>query len=159
MADRAGFEAFYRERLPGLVRACWLATLDRSIAEDIAAEAFARLWANWGRIRDHDHAGGYVYKTAMRLCARTVRRARRERRVDAAPAVDEIEGMLERSRVFATLAELPLRQRQAVVLRDWAGYEVSEIASILGTRDSTVRVHLARGRQALRRGLRMEDVT
>lgn len=44
MADAAGFEGFYRENLARIVRACALVTLDRSLAEDVAADAFARLW-------------------------------------------------------------------------------------------------------------------
>ncbi len=70
VADRAGFEGFYREHLTRVVRACTLVTLDPAAAEDVAAEAFARLWSHWGLIHDEDHAGGYVFKTAMRLCAK-----------------------------------------------------------------------------------------
>jgi len=58
---------------------------------------------------------------------------------------------------MACLRELSVRQRQAVVLRDWAGFETSEVASMLGVRESTVRVHLARGRQALRQSLSVEE--
>jgi DNA-directed RNA polymerase specialized sigma24 family protein len=43
-----------------------------------------------------------------------------------------------------------------VVLRDWAGFEVDEIAAILRIRESTVRVHLARGRRTLRERLSMD---
>jgi DNA-directed RNA polymerase specialized sigma24 family protein len=44
-----------------------------------------------------------------------------------------------------------------VVLRDWAGFETAEVARILGARESTVRVHLARGRAALRERLTVEE--
>jgi RNA polymerase sigma-70 factor (ECF subfamily) len=59
--------------------------------------------------------------------------------------------------VFGALAGLPLRQRQAVVLRDWAGFSVDDVARMLGVRESTVRVHLARARQALRDHLTIEE--
>jgi RNA polymerase sigma factor (sigma-70 family) len=55
------------------------------------------------------------------------------------------------------LRRLPLRQRQSVVLRDWAGFETDEVARMLGTKESTVRVHLARGRAALRDVLTVEE--
>ena len=159
VADRAGFEGFYREHLARLVRACALVTLDRSTAEDVAAEAFARLWANWGRIEDEDHAGGYVYKTAMRLCQRRGRHLRREVPSPIREQVgsDEIQRAAARADVFDALATLPLRQRQCVVLRDWAGFPTRELAEILGLRESTVRVHLARGRESLRRLLTVEE--
>ena len=78
VADQAAFEGFYRENVTRVVRACALVTLDRTTAEDISAESFARLWAHWGQIHDEDHAGGYVFKTAMRLCSKQGTKARRE---------------------------------------------------------------------------------
>ncbi|HEY7399610.1 MAG TPA: sigma-70 family RNA polymerase sigma factor [Actinomycetota bacterium] len=158
MADRAGFEGFYRARQAGLIRACTLVTLDPSSAEDVAAEAFARLWARWGAIQDEDHAGGYVYKTAMRLCVRRARRLRHEPLgLGDRPGRDHLEPLLIRVDVFRAMRSLPLRQRQAVVLRDWAGYETHRVAAMLGMRESTVRVHLARGRAALRTALKVEE--
>ena len=153
MPDAAGFEAFYRENLARIVRACFLVTLDRAAAEDVAAEAFARLWSRWGAISGPDHAGGFVFKTAMRLCGRRSRRPNTAER----SAPDEIAEAIERRAVFHALAALPLRQRQVVVLRDWAGFETREVARMLGTRESTVRVHLARGREALRTTLSVEE--
>jgi RNA polymerase sigma factor (sigma-70 family) len=153
MADAAGFEGFYRENLTRIVRACALVTLDRGLAEDVAAEAFARLWARWGQIHGDDHAGGYVFKTAMRLCARDVRRRGAHARAPNPQVPDETDAALTRHDVRAALATLPMRQRQAVVLRDWAGFETVEVARMLGTRESTVRVHLARARESLRRAL------
>jgi RNA polymerase sigma factor (sigma-70 family) len=151
--DAAAFEAFYRENLARIVRACLLVTLDRAAAEDIAQEAFARTWSRWGAIHGPDHAGGFVFKTAMRLCRR-----RRPMPIGEPPAsIDEQEAAAERTDVFAALGRLPMRQRQSVVLRDWAGFETREVARMLGMRESTVRVHLARGRASLREALSVEE--
>lgn len=160
MADRAGFERFYRNALSRVVRACYLVLLDRPAAEEVAAEAFTRLWSRWDQIRDDDHAGGYVFKTAMRLCARRQRSASRERGVPSVGASqDHAARKAESLAIWEALAELPLRQRQAVVLRDWAGYGTAEVAGILKIRESTVRVHLARGRATLRGILTLEERT
>ncbi len=152
MPDAAGFEAFYRENFARIVRACVLMTLDSALAEDIAAVSFARLWSRWAAIHGDDHAGGYVFKTAMRLSARELRRGPR-RGIDAPVARDGIQLALDRQEVIRALRQLPLRQRQAVVLRDWGGFETRDVAKLLGTRESTVRVHLALGRATLRRAL------
>jgi RNA polymerase sigma factor (sigma-70 family) len=154
--DRAGFEAFYAAHLPRVVRACALVQLDRGDAEDVAAEAFARLWSHWSQIHGEDHAGGYVFKTAMRLCSKRRRRASREV-VGTVPERRTAVDPDTRVSVTEALHNLPLRQRQSVVLRDWAGFETTEVARILGTKESTVRVHLARGRAALRETLTMEE--
>lgn len=156
MADAAEFEAFFRDNFARIVRACALLTPDRSLAEDVAAEAFARLWSRWGQIRDDDHAGGFVFKTATRLCAREERR-RRYRPLGRASSADELDRALLRHEVGDALAGLPLRQRQAVVLRDWAGFSTAEVAAMLGSRESTVRVQLVRGRARLRTALGVEE--
>ena len=155
--DRAGFEAFYVGNVQRVTRACALVLLDRNEAEDVASEAFARLWSHWGQIRGEDHAGGYVFKTAMRLCSKRRRGARHEvvgRVPERAAAAVDIE---DHRAVVAALSELPLRQRQSVVLRDWAGFDTDEVARMIGTKASTVRVHLARGRAALRERLTIEE--
>ena len=159
VADREGFERFFRERYARVVRACTLVTLDPAAAEEIAAESFARLWARWPQIHDDDHAGGYVFKTAMRLCSKRRSRARRElvETLDARSTGDETDQVLRRAEIFEALATLSIRQREAVVLRDWAGFETDEVAEMLGTKASTVRVHLARGREALRRRLGVKE--
>jgi RNA polymerase sigma factor (sigma-70 family) len=158
VVDQVDFEGFYREHLPRVMRACALVTLDPSAAEEVAAEAFSRLWAAWGRIEDEDHAGGYVYKTAMRLCAKRASRRRHEVVVVVERSgPDDTAAVDDRRTVFAALAELPLRQRQALALRDWAGFETAEVARMLGMRESTVRVHLSRARESMRRRLSVED--
>lgn len=156
MLDRVGFEAFYAEHLSRVVRACALVLLDRGDAEDVAAEAFGRLWSHWGQIHGVDHAGGYVFKTAMRLCSKRRRRAAREM-IGTVPERSRDTDPGARLAVVDALRALPIRQRQSVVLRDWAGFETSEVARLLGTKESTVRVHLARGRAALREALTVEE--
>ena len=153
MVDRAGFEGFYRERHDRLVRSCALVLLDLQAAEEVAAEAFTRLWMAWERLSDDDHAGGYVYTTAMRLCSKRRARRRREPVGDALPsaATDDLAAAERRREVFAALGRLPMGQRQAVVLRDWAGFDTEDVASMMAIAESTVRVRLARGRASLRR--------
>jgi RNA polymerase sigma factor (sigma-70 family) len=158
VADRSAFDGFYRANLARVVRACRLVLLDRTEAEDVAAEAFARLWSRWGAMRDEHHAGGFVFKTAMRLCAREASRRRRRSRTGTGPAgPDDLARALDRQEVARALAGLSVRQRQAVVLRDWAGFDTPEVARLMGTREATVRVHLHRARGHLREALSVEE--
>jgi len=75
--------------------------------------------------------------------------------VDCCP--DEIARALDRQEVIRALSDIPTRQRQVVVLRDWAGFGTADVARALGMRESTVRVHLARGRAALRAALGIQE--
>jgi hypothetical protein len=119
LPDGAAFDAFFRENFARIVRASALVTLDVSVAEDIAAEAFARLWGKWGQIDNDDHAGGFVFKTAMRLCYRELSmRRRRVQRMESGEDQDPARPFMQPELVRA-LKDLPTRQRQCMVLRDW----------------------------------------
>jgi RNA polymerase sigma factor (sigma-70 family) len=159
MADAAAFEAFFRANLARVVRACTVVTVEPSIAEDIAAEAFARLWAHWDRIENEEHAIGYVFKTSMRLCSRSRRLRIRERGFRTPPvALETAEPQTdEHEDLVRAIRALPLRQRQVVALRDWAGFSTNDVATMLSVRDNTVRVHLARAHAALRVTLRERE--
>jgi RNA polymerase sigma factor (sigma-70 family) len=97
----------------------------------------------------------------MRRCAKHRSSATREviGPVPDRRLTDEYDGVTLRASVFRSLERLPMRQRQCVVLRDWAGFETREVARMLRMRESTVRVHLARGRASLRHDLSREELT
>ena len=160
MANPAAFDAFYRANLARVVRACTVVTVEPSVAEEIAAEAFTRLWAHWDRIENEEHAIGYVFKTSMRLCSRRRRLREREERVAASQSTAgaiEGPGATEHQDLVRAIRALPVRQRQTVALHDWAGFPTSEVATMLSIRESTVRVHLARAHASLRATLREQE--
>jgi hypothetical protein len=71
------------------------------------------------------------------------------------PAADDTAiGREQAAALYAELAGLPVKQREAVVLRDLYGLRYDEVATALGTSRPAVEALLFRGRRRLQRRLR-----
>ncbi len=151
---RLDFETFYLERHEAVFSALWLVTRNRYEAEEIAQDAFLKLWERWDRIADLEDPGGYLYRTAMNVWRSRGRRTAvaLRRVVRALPPDDGIAEVESRDAVVRALAPLTPRQRAALVLTDLLGFTSEEAGSALGIRASTVRVLAARARITLQEG-------
>jgi DNA-directed RNA polymerase specialized sigma24 family protein len=89
-----------------------------------------------------EHPVPYLYRVGQRRTRR-----RKQRVVFAVP--DAAEPWIEPSLPLA-LAALSERQRVAVVLVHVYGWQLGEVAAILGVRTTTVQNHLQRGLERLR---------
>lgn len=87
----ADFEDFYREQVTPAVRLAFLLCGDRSVAEDVAADALARVCRRWRRARLAD-PGAYLRRAVVneirsRGRRKILERREREWRVVSATAV------------------------------------------------------------------------
>ena len=146
-----GFERFYSASYQPLVRVLVPVVLDVHAAEEVAQEAFLRAYRNWQKVSSYDDPRGWLYRVAMRVA---ISRWRRLRTASAAltrygpPAA--VDGADEVSlSVLAALRQLPLPQRQALVMHHMLGIPVAQIAAEMGVAVGTVKARLSRGRTAL----------
>jgi RNA polymerase sigma-70 factor (sigma-E family) len=126
--------------------------------EDVAQEAFARLYRRQDTLRDPGAALAYLRATACNLTRNRVRHLRvasrwLSRGEDAGSSEQLVIASEERGQVRAALAALPARQRQALVLRYWLDLPYAEIAQVMGVSVGTVKAALSRGTGALARKL------
>lgn len=113
-----------------------------------------RVLERWDRVREMDSPTGYVYRTALNLQRKRIRRlAVRAKRVFADVPTDDPGAADDRHDVRRALATLPESQRAALVLVDWLDMDATEAAGVLGIKAGSVRVRLHRGRAALRTAL------
>ena len=78
--------------------------------------------------------------------------------VDPAPGAEEqLDADRTRGRLERAMADLPERQRAAVLLRSEQGLDYEEIAKALGTSVSSVKSLLHRARETLLAALAKED--
>ena len=116
-------------------------------AEDIAQVAFIRLYQSWRRIDHSDPIDAYVKKTVVRVFLNSRRRLwRRLERLASAPPEPRPQDAAapeERMVIWSALAQVPVRQRAALVLRYWEDLSLDETATVLGCTVGTVKSQCA----------------
>ena len=135
-----------------LFRAALAILGDVQEAEDAVQDTFLRYLEKRPELRDRDHEKAWLLKVTANRCKSVLRTRKRHPAVellDIYPAPEE-EGSRE---LMEAILTLPANQRLAVHLHYYEGYTSEEIGAILGQRPGTVRSHLSRARDALRRYL------
>ena len=158
--DTIAFEAFFRRHAVRVVRLATLLGADDP--EDVAQEAFCRVFAARGRLHAiDDSAVPYLNRTVINLVRSRGRRLAVSARVSAptrvvASAEDEAGHREEVRDVAAAVAALPARQREAVVLRYWLDLPYAEVAAAMGIRTGTAKSLVSRALAALGDRLEVE---
>lgn len=133
--------AFYRDEYPRLAEAMFVYTNDRDLACDLAQEAMARAWAHWGHGTQIDNPAAWTCRVAINLANSKWRRLLIARRIAAHGADDEATQELDistRLAVRQAVAELPPRQKTAVVLRYLFDFSIADVARLMRCREGTV---------------------
>lgn len=147
-----------------LVRLAWLLLRDQLAAEDAVQDAFVSTHRSWASIRDSGRAVAYLQTSVVNAC-RSVQRHNvvvdRQNAREAAAAdvpgrasLDSAEThalqAAERDAMIASLAALPTRQREVLVLRYYADLSEAQIADALDISPGSVKAHAHRGLNTLR---------
>jgi RNA polymerase sigma-70 factor (sigma-E family) len=154
------FAAHYRS----LVRLAVLLMHDAAAAEDVTQDAYVALHSHWRRLRDADKALAYLRATVLNRARSALRRRSVVTRYLAAAPPPGTEPsaeagaleLVEHAAVLAVIRRLPVRQREAIVLRYYADLSEAQIADAMGISRGAVKSHTARGMAALREKLRSE---
>lgn len=134
---------------------------DPDDADDAAQDGFLSALKHLGRYDPERPFGPWLMRIVANAAADR-RRRRRVREADPIPATAhtkragpdvEADRTGFREALNDALAELPVRQRAAVVLFDVEGYSHREIAEALEIPEGTVRSDVFHARRALRRAL------
>jgi RNA polymerase sigma factor (sigma-70 family) len=154
------FERLYAAEAAGLFSFLAYRTGDRSLAEDLVADAFERaLRSRWRFDRRRGSAKTWLYAIALNVLRDHVRRtaaAERalERHGEPAPAGDPGLAHVEhRDQVQRALAVLSAEEREAIALRFGAELTVPEMAEVLGEPLTTVEGRVYRALRKLRAAL------
>jgi DNA-directed RNA polymerase specialized sigma24 family protein len=106
------FDTFFRTRSPALLRAAYLLTGDRHLAEDLVQEALARTHVAWSRLRAEGSPEAYTRRIMYNLQVSRWRRSKfAEVRTDRVPESrhphDEAGDAVNRLAIGSTVASFP----------------------------------------------------
>jgi RNA polymerase sigma factor (sigma-70 family) len=142
--------------LPRVQRIARLMLGDADVAEEVVAEAVARMLPRW-RADGIDDCGAYLRRVVINLVRRRWRRLDLARRRDhqavgwtTTDTVASSEVVEERDRTLRAVMKLPMRRRAVVVLRFYDDLAEADIAQVLGINVGTVKSQLARALEQLR---------
>jgi len=159
--DQVAFRLLARRYTRRALQLAPRVTGNQADAEEILQEALLRVWVNAPRWRPMAAFRTWFYRVVLNLCLSRRRRAPFAP-LEAAgdppdPAADpetRREDDEAARRVAAAIAELPARQRAAIVLTYDEGLSNAEAAAILETSVSGVEALLVRAKRSLREQLR-----
>jgi RNA polymerase sigma-70 factor (ECF subfamily) len=160
--DQEAFTRLVDRHLAGLQKFLIRMTGNAADADDVAQEAFLRIWSHaqrWqpGRVRFTT----WLFRIARNLAIDRYRKRRETSDDDLAQSVDDaadagqtIDTERRRRLMQNAIARLPERQRTALVLCHFDGMSNPEAAAVLGVTVDALESLLSRARRTLKTALR-----
>lgn len=145
------FEGWYRSTYPQVLAALVVALADGALAEEAAAEGYAKAYERWPSVSTMQSSEGWVFTVGLNSARRTMRTRWRARvsatleRAADTPRRFEID-----DEVWQAVRVLPRRQREAVALRYLEDLSQAEVARRMGVAEGTASALLSQARKALR---------
>ena len=168
--DAVAFETLVLRKTPAVVSVARRIVGDAEEARDVAQLVFLRVWDSLSRYDEKYSFNTWLYRIATNLSIDFLRANRSREKAHGATLhlVQRREAAIEEeatlslevgqvTRLFEEVSSgLSEKQKAAFVLRELEDMDSSEVARVLGCRESTVRNHLFNARKALQARLRKD---
>ncbi|MDQ3953741.1 MAG: SigE family RNA polymerase sigma factor [Actinomycetota bacterium] len=155
--DRAAvLSELFDQNFSSLRRLAFALLGDASAADEVAQDAFVRLYASWQRLDELDHPPSYLRKIVLNLCRTRGRRAALQQRSQPLVGQGDVASdpdVALRLDVWRAIERLPQRQRACVVLRYLEDLPEADVAQLLECSVGTVKSQLHKARAKLEAAL------
>jgi RNA polymerase sigma-70 factor, ECF subfamily len=172
--DQGAFQDLFRKWSPRILQYTRRFVGSDAQAEEVTQDAFVQVFRFRHRYRPQSRLATWIYTIATNLCLNELRRPERQLRVDLwerwddeaspegpplpdphMPTAEEGASTRELSRrLEAAVADLPPKQRAALLLSRVDGLAYRDVATALGCSEGAVKALLFRATQALKQQLR-----
>lgn len=147
------------------VRVAYSVLRHREDAEDVAQEAFAKVYRSFSQLRDRDRFRAWLVRMTWRMALdrqrANRRRMAREERADSwgpalagpAPMSDTHEQRERAEHLWRAIDDLSEKLRIVIVLAGIQGHDIKDVAALLDLPEGTVKSRLFAARQQLKDAL------
>ena len=153
--------ALYRAHALSLARLALLMLGDRDAAQDVVQDAFLGLYRRWDKLASADAAPAYLRASVLNGCRTLLRLRSRPTPPTADESLESAEAVLihteEQRAMLAAIRRLPVRQREALVLRYYLDMTEDQAARAMGVSRGTVKSATSRAITAIGRMLKEES--
>ena len=160
--DRSFFEQLYHEHRYTMQAAAFTILNDHHEAEDAVHEAFLRILKHFDKLRGFDcnKLRAYVVIIVKNIAIDMIRKKNRHVEADLEDFIDFLQDTRlapdqaaianeGQEKIMRALESVPQTYLDTLSLKLVYGFDNQEIALLLGHTESTVRIHLHRGRKKL----------
>jgi len=148
-----------------MMRTIWRIVRQREAAEDALQDALATIWKKRDAVARHPNPQALILRISVAAAIDALRKSRRRLRHEipglpdgresdpSSPVTKEAEDRGLRTAILEAIGRLPGRQAMAVLLHVVEEQSYEEIARSMECSETTVRVHVMRGKANLARRL------
>ena len=136
-----------------LYKICIVILCNEQDAQDAIQDTFCRYMEKKPDFRNEEHEKAWLIRVATNISRDMIRFRIRHPKI----CIDELECSLvapEQKETLKELLELPVKQKMVIYLHYVEGYQIKEIADILGITEGAVKMRLQRGRELMKLSLK-----
>lgn len=143
-------------------RLAYARTMNKCDAEDITQEVFIKYMKHQQELTEEEYCKAWLIRVTINASKSLLTSAWNRKRV----SMEEVEGVLEGksgldkdfdNSLLQEIRKLPEKYRVIVHLFYFEELSVKEISAVTGTKEATVKSHLYRAREILKKNLKEED--
>ncbi|MCI0708411.1 MAG: sigma-70 family RNA polymerase sigma factor [Ignavibacteriae bacterium] len=169
--DEKAFETLVRRYQRQVANIIYLTMGDRADIEDLAQEAFLRVYKSLGRFEFDSSFYSWLYRIVVNLCIDEIRRRKIRRAlsldfftedrleketksIEPKTGLEDVLGKEKKDTVLMALEKLSQEHKTVLVLREYNDMSYDEIAKVLGITPQAVKSRIFRARTELREFLK-----
>lgn len=154
---RKRFDDIYASYDRRVLAYCLYVTSDRDVANDVFQEVFVKAYQALHTLRENDKEANWLFRIARNECLNALksrqRSDKRNIRLDFAPEpavpAESLAMRDAHEQLRKAIDQLPPDYREALLLAEFEGFSLKEIAEITGASLSNVKVRIHRAKQKL----------